>query len=101
MIGAFEGIDGAHSQLVLDAYFRARQVAGQTLGTSSFRDTAMAVSSGRAELGIVPIDNTTTGTLQDGYDLLFEVDLVPVAEVSWRLDHRLLGVPGGALGDVR
>ncbi|HTV72521.1 MAG TPA: 3-deoxy-7-phosphoheptulonate synthase [Candidatus Acidoferrales bacterium] len=101
MIGAFEGIDGAHSQLVLDAYFRARELPGQTLGTRTFRDAAMAVSSGRAELGIVPIDNTTTGTVQDGYDLLFEFDLVPVAEISWRMEHRLLGVAGAALRDVR
>ncbi|HEY0799020.1 MAG TPA: 3-deoxy-7-phosphoheptulonate synthase [Candidatus Baltobacteraceae bacterium] len=101
MIGAFEGIDGAHSQLVLDAYFRARDLPGQTLGTRTFRDAALAVSSGRAELGVVPIDNTTTGTVQDGYDLLFEFDLVPVAEISWRMDHRLLGVPGGTLTDVR
>src|SRR5215469_10725136 len=101
MIGAFEGIDGAHSQLVLDAYFRARGIAGQTLGTGNFREIAMAVSSGRAELGIMPIDNTTTGTIQDAYDLLFEFDLVPVAELSWRMDHRLVGVPGAALDDVR
>jgi 3-deoxy-7-phosphoheptulonate synthase len=101
MIGAFEGIDGAHSQLVLDAYFRARDIPGQTLGTRTFRDIAMAVSSGRAELGVVPIDNTTTGTIQDAYDLLFEFDLVPVAEISWRMEHRLLGVAGAALADVR
>ncbi|HWZ88115.1 MAG TPA: prephenate dehydratase domain-containing protein, partial [Polyangiaceae bacterium] len=101
MIGAFEGIDGAHSQLVLDAYFRAREIPGQTLGTRTFRDIAMAVSSGRAELGVVPIDNTTTGTVQDGYDLLFEFDLVPVAEISWRMEHRLLGVAGATIADVR
>jgi len=101
MIGAFEGIDGAHSQLVLDAYFRARDIAGQTLGSGNFREIAMAVAGGRAELGVVPIDNTTIGTIQDAYDLLFEFDLVPVAELSWRMDHRLLGVPGATLGDVR
>ena len=77
MIGAFEGIDGAHSQLVLDAYFRARDIVGQTLGSANFREIAMAVAGGRAELGVVPIDNTTIGTIQDAYDLLFEFDLVP------------------------
>ena len=101
MVGAFEGIDGAHSQLALDAYFRARSIDATTLGTSTFRGAAIAVSSGRAEVGIVPIDNAIAGTVRDGYELLLEFNLVPIAEIVWRMDHRLLGVPGGTLADVR
>ena len=103
MIGAFEGIDGAHSQLALEAYFRARSGAegASTLGTPSFRAAAVAVSAGRADVGIVPIDNAIAGTVRDGYDLLLEFDLIPVAEVVWRMDHRLLGAPGTTLDDVR
>ncbi len=103
MIGAFEGIDGAHSQLALEAYFRARSGAedATTLGTPSFRAAAVAVSAGRADVGIVPIDNAIAGTVRDGYDLLLEFDLVPVAEIVWRMDHRLLGTPGTTIEDVR
>ena len=68
MVGAFEGIDCAHSQLALDAYFRARSIDASTLGTPSFRGAALAVSSGRADVGIVPIDNAIAGTVRDGYD---------------------------------
>src|SRR5581483_6888949 len=103
MIGAFEGIDGAHSQLALEAYFRARAGAedATTLGTSSCRAAAVAVSAGRADVGIVPIDNAIAGTVRDGYELLLEFDLVPIAEIVWRMDHRLLGVPGATLDGVR
>lgn len=103
MIGAFEGIDGAHSQLALEAYFRARCGPDEatTLGTPSFRAAAVAVSAGRAEVGIVPIDNAIAGTVRDGYDLLLEFDLVPIAEIVWRMDHRLLGVPGSTLDEIR
>ena len=102
MIGAFEGIDGAHSQLALDAYFKARALtSASTLGTPSFRSAAVAVSAGRADVGIVPIDNAIAGTVRDGYDLLLEFDLVPIAEIVWRMDHRLLGVPGATLDGVR
>jgi 3-deoxy-7-phosphoheptulonate synthase len=103
MIGAFEGIDGAHSQLALEAYFRARFPSGEatTLGTPSFRAAAVAVSAGRADVGIVPIDNAIAGTVRDGYDLLLEFDLAPIAEIVWRMDHRLLGVPGATLDDIR
>lgn len=103
MIGVFEGIDGAHSQLALEAYFRARCTDGdvRTLGAASFRGAAVAVSAGRADVGIVPIDNAIAGTVRDGYDLLLEFDLVPVAEIVWRMDHRLLGVPGSTLDEIR
>ena len=103
MIGAFEGIDGAHSQMALEAYFRARCSDGDaaTLGAPSFRAAAVAVSAGRADVGIVPIDNAIAGTVRDGYDLLLEFDLVPIAEVVWRMDHRLLGVPGSTLDQIR
>ncbi|MBV8150130.1 MAG: 3-deoxy-7-phosphoheptulonate synthase [Candidatus Eremiobacteraeota bacterium] len=101
MVGAFEGIDGAHSQLALDAYFRARSIQGATLGTPNFRAAAVAVSAGRADVGIVPIDNAIAGTVRDGYDLLLEFDLVPIAEIVWRMDHRLLGVPGATLDGIR
>jgi 3-deoxy-7-phosphoheptulonate synthase len=103
MIGVFEGIDGAHSQLALEAYFRARCSEGEacTAGSPSFRAAAVAVSAGRADVGIVPIDNAIAGTVRDGYDLLLEFDLVPIAEIVWRMDHRLLGVPGSTLDDIR
>ena len=103
MIGAFEGIDGAHSQLALEAYFRARCADDEatTLGTPTFRAAAVAVSAGRADVGIVPIDNAIAGTVRDGYDLLLEFDLVPIAEIVWRMDHRLLGAPGSTLDEIR
>ena len=103
MVGAFEGIDGAHSQLALDAYFRARPCGegATTLGTPNFRAAAVAVSAGRADVGIVPIDNAIAGTVRDGYDLLLEFDLVPIAEIVWRMDHRLLAVPGATLEGIR
>jgi len=103
MIGAFEGIDGAHSQLALEAYFRARAGAegATTLGTPTFRAAAVAVSASRADVGIVPIDNAIAGTVRDGYDLLLEFDLVPIAEIVWRMDHRLLGVPGSTIDEIR
>jgi chorismate mutase/prephenate dehydratase len=101
VIGAFQGIDGAHSQIVLDAFFAARGDDGRAAGYPSFRAVATAVNAGRADVGIVPIDNAIGGTVREGYELLLEFGLVPLAEIIWTMDHRLLGVPGATLADVR
>jgi 3-deoxy-7-phosphoheptulonate synthase len=101
VIGAFQGIEGAHSEIVLDAFFAARGVEGRAAGYPTFRGVAAAVNAGRAEIGIVPIDNAIAGTVREGYELLLEFGLTPLAEIVWTMDHRLLGVPGGTLADVR
>ena len=101
MIGAFQGIEGAHSEVVLDAFFGARGIEGRPAGYPTFRAVAAAVNAGRADIGIVPIDNAIAGTVREGYELLLEFGLTPLAEIVWTMDHRLLGVPGATLADVR
>jgi chorismate mutase/prephenate dehydratase len=100
-IAAFQGVDGAYSQLALTHFLTQRGIDAQTLGLSSYRELATAVASGRADAGIIPIENAIVGTVREGYDLLAEFHLAPVAEITWRTDHRLLGVRGATLRDVR
>jgi chorismate mutase/prephenate dehydratase len=101
LTAAFEGIEGSYSHAVLDAYGARRGVAFTPLGRSTFRGVAHAVLSGKADVGLLPIDNAIAGTIREGYDVLAEYELAPLAEVVWRMEHRLLGVPGATLGDVR
>jgi len=56
---------------------------------------------GRAELGLLPIDNAIAGTIREGYDVLAEYELDLLAEITWRMDHRLLGVAGATLAGLR
>src|SRR5579863_125744 len=101
MTAVYQGVDGAYSQLVLANFLRDRGIDLRTEGLPSFRELAAAVASGRAELGVIPIENAIVGTVREGYDLVAEFDLAPVAEIQWRTDHRLLGVRGATLRDVR
>ena len=78
VIAAFQGVEGAHSEVVLRAHFAARGEAVETLGVPSFRDVAAAVVSGRARYGLLPVDNVISGTFRDGYDLIAQFDLEPV-----------------------
>jgi chorismate mutase/prephenate dehydratase len=100
-IGVYQGVDGAYSQLVIAHYLRERGIEGSTLGVPSYRELATTVAGLRADLGVIPIENAIGGTVREGYDLLAEFDVAPVAEVHWRTDHRLLGVRGAELRDVR
>ena len=101
MTAAFEGIEGSYSQLVLGAYAARRGVAFEPLGCPTYRATVHAVLSGRADVGLLPVDNAIAGTIREGYDVLAEYELDPLAEITWRMEHRLLGLPGATLADIR
>jgi chorismate mutase/prephenate dehydratase len=101
LTAAFEGIEGAYSHVVLNGYAARRGVAFTPLGCASFRAVAHAVLGGRADVGLLPIDNAIAGTIREGYDVLAEYELDPLAEVVLRLEHRLVGLPGATLEGVR
>jgi chorismate mutase/prephenate dehydratase len=101
LTAAFEGIEGSYSHAVLEAYAARRGVAFAPLGCSSYRAVAHAVLSGRADLGLLPIDNAIAGTIREGYDVLAEYELDLLAEITWRMEHRLLALPGATLDGLR
>ncbi len=101
MNAAFEGIEGAYSHVVLEAYAGRRGVTFVPLGCPTFRAVAHAVLGGRADVGLLPIDNAIAGTIREGYDILAEYELDPLAEITLRLEHRLVGLPGATLEGVR
>jgi chorismate mutase/prephenate dehydratase len=98
---AFQGIEGAHSDVALRTHFDGRGEKVDTLGVPTFRDVAAAVVAGRARYGLLPVDNAIAGTFRDGYDLVAQYDLLPVREILWRMDHRLLGIAGATLAGLR
>src|ERR1700748_2349763 len=101
MTAAFEGIEGAYSHVVLEQYAQKRGVTFEPLGCPSFRAVAHAVLSGKADVGLLPVDNAIAGTIREGYDILAEYELDPLAEITLRLEHRLVGLPGATLEGVR
>nr|MDQ6943848.1 hypothetical protein [Candidatus Eremiobacteraeota bacterium] len=101
LTAAFEGIEGSYSHAVLEAYAARRGVAFAPLGCSSYRAVAHAVLSGRADLGLLPIDNAIAGTIREGYDVLAEYELDLLAEITWRMEHRLLALAGATLEGLR
>ena len=101
MIGVYQGVSGAYSQLVIDHFLREGGFDGSTLGVAGYRNVATTISSLRADVGVLPIENAIAGTVRENYDIVADFDLAPICEVLWHTDHRLLGIRGAALAEIR
>ena len=67
----------------------------------SIRTVFEAVEVGRARWGLVPMDNSQAGSINETYDLFLRHGLHLVGETIVRVDHALLALPGTAIDDVR
>lgn len=89
----FTGIEGAH------AYFAAKEVGDKVRSYASFEALAAAVESGEVEKGVLPIENTTSGSVLEVYDILGDSSLYIVDEVIMPISHSLLGL--GTIDDIK
>jgi 3-deoxy-7-phosphoheptulonate synthase len=97
---AFQGQRGAYSEMALRRYFQHHDVVSQP--AQSFRDVFQSVLEGSADYGIVPIENTLSGSVHENYDLLLQYpDLRITGETMIRIRHSLIGRPQSSLDDVR
>ena len=70
-------------------------------GYARFADAFGAVRSGEAHLLVMPIENSTTGSVLPVLNGLADSDLHIIAEQKRRASHSLLGLPGSELSDIR
>jgi prephenate dehydratase len=94
---AYQGEPGAFSEA---AALQIRPDAA-AIPCKAFEDVFDAVSSGAADCGVLPIENSIGGSIHRNFDLLLERDLPIVGEVELRVVHHLLAVPGTTLERVR
>lgn len=95
---AFQGENGAYSQ---EAIFETFGIETPTLACPSFNAIFHAIETGQAELGMLPIENSTAGAINQSYDLLLDHDLKIAREIIFRVRHALLGNAGTTLANVR
>lgn len=94
----FFGEKGSYTEQAMLEYFK-NEVTGIPTGT--FGDVMQAVKEGKADYGVLPIENSSTGTLSDIFDLLAEYDNVIIGEHVIKIEHNLWGLPGAELKDIR
>ncbi len=88
---AFQGVPHANSWLAAQKYLSGLGVEGELAGFRSFAEAMEALVSGKADLAILPIENTTAGSINQVYDQLLSHDVAIVGEETWKVDHCLAG----------
>src|SRR5947199_374112 len=67
----------------------------------SIRTVFESVEVGRAGWGLVPMDNSQAGSINETYDLFLRHGLHLVGETVVRVDHCLLALPGSTIDELR
>ncbi len=103
LLAAFQGAPGAFSEEALRTYFEAEGLPHQVepLPCRSFTEVVAAVQEGRADYGVLPVENTLAGSVTGSYDALAEGRLSVIGEVIRPIRHCLLGLPGTRVEDLR
>src|SRR5512138_1406198 len=93
----FQGEQGANSHIAIsDAYPRA-----EPLPCATFEDALAAISSGEADLGMIPIENSVAGRVADIHHLLPASGLYIVGEFFLPIRHQLMALKGVKLADIK
>lgn len=95
---AFFGESGSYTEQAMLEYFKG-QVTGISIGT--FKEVMQSIKDGRVEYGVLPIENSSTGTLSDIFDLLSEYDNYIIGEQLVKIEHNLWGISGARLSDIK
>ena len=95
----FSGKKGAYAEQAIENFFDDMAVA-ETV--NSFDEIFQAVVDGKAEYGMVPIENSTAGSVYNNYDNLTRYeDISIVGALTLRIQHSLLGVKGASLETIK
>ena len=85
---AYSGVPGSFSHKACMQFFGSEV---PLRNSSSFREVFELVDSEQAAFGVVPVENSLTGSIHENYDLLLEYELKTVGELTLRIKHNLLG----------
>ena len=94
---ACQGVEGAYQQIACDRMFKRAQISY----FNSFDGVFRAVEQGFCQFGVVPIENSTAGSVNRVYDLMMRHDFHIVRTCRLKVDHCLLAKPGTTLDDIK
>ena len=94
---ACQGIEGAYSQIACDSIFKSPRI----MYFKSFDNVFKAVESGMCQYGILPIENSTAGSVNTIYDLMLRHNFSIVRSARLKVSHNLLAKYGTKLSDVK
>ena len=95
---AFLGEMGTFSHKACAQYF-GEKVA--PVPSPSFRGIFEAVKMGEADFGVIPLENSLTGSIHENYDLLLEYDLKVVDEIALRIIYHVIAKSGTKIEHIK
>ncbi len=96
---AYSGGRGAYAEQAIQRYYDDEATA---LPMANFREVIHAVLDGRAEYGMLPIENSLAGSVYENYDnLALYEDIEIVGAVTLRIEHSLLALKGATIDDIQ
>lgn len=93
---ACQGVEGANSQVACDRILPR----GNIVYVKTFEAVASAVESGLCKFGVLPIENSSNGSVRAVYELLRAHNLSVVRSTRLCIRHELLALPGVKLSDI-
>ena len=94
---ACQGVEGAYSQLAADRLFKRAKISYFDSWEGVFR----AVDEGFCSYGVLPVENSTAGTVNQVYDLMMRHNFHIVRSVRLKVDHNVLALPGAKLDGIK
>lgn len=93
---ACQGIEGAYSQQACDKLFQMPQI----VYTKNFQGVFSAIDSGLCSYGVLPLENSTAGSVNQVYDLMMKHNFYIVKSIKLKVDHCLLAKSGTRKEDI-
>ena len=94
---ACQGVEGANSQIACEKIFKSPFI----MYFKTFESVFSAIEQGLCQYGILPIENSTAGSVKKVYDLMIRHNFSIVRTFRLKVDHNLLAKPGVSLLDIK
>jgi len=95
---AFQGERGAYSESAVYQFFGATV---QVKPCKDFKDVFESVKKQEVQAGVVPVENSLEGSVNQNYDLFFDYDLKVCGEVIVKVEHCLIVNPGTSIDQIK
>lgn len=94
---ACQGVEGAYSQIAADKMFHTPNI----MYFSNFEGVFAAVEKGLCKYGVLPVENSTAGSVNKIYDLMTKYNFYIIRSIRVKIDHNLLVNEGTKISDIK
>jgi chorismate mutase/prephenate dehydratase len=98
---AIQGIEGAYSYLASQKYFAYSNKELEFVSKKRFSEVVEAVEKGEADYAVLPIENTTSGGINEVYDLLLHTTLSIIGEETFQVKHCLVATEDVSIHKIK